>query len=225
MRCDFWPVRLAFLPTFSFRSFWSRLLRLPFPCVCFDYLFSLFCFRDSRHHCVLFLPRWLVRSPLPAFTANLCFLMEFTKPWKFPFSPFACNFLWPWPSLDLFVQWSIFFSHLILQPTSKAAGLPSGVPEFHVSVCWSCPFGEGSSETERMMKPGSCLLLAPLLQEDVGSARLQHCVRLEEAAGGRKTSLIPPRPLCPGTAVISYSSVDWRALSLSLLLVRTNLIY
>lgn len=209
---------LSFLPRFSFRSFYSHLLPVCLPvCVLWVPVFSLLL---PWPQTPLFFSYHvdLVRSVLPAFTANLCFLMEFTKPWKFPFSPFACNFL-------LVVRWSIFFSHVILQPTPRASGLPSGVPECRVSVCWGWPFGEGSSETERMMRPDSFLLLAPLLQEDVGSARWQSCVRLEEAGGGRETSLISPWPLCPGTAVISCSSVNWRALPLSLLLVRTNLIY
>ena len=49
----------------------------------------------------------------------LGFLMEFTKPWKFPFFPFACNF-------PLVVKCSIFFSHLISRPPAGTLGCPLG---------------------------------------------------------------------------------------------------
>lgn len=142
----------------------------------------------------------------------LGFLMEFTKPWKFPFFPFACNF-------PLVVKWSVFFSHLISSPPAGPLGCPLGF----LSSTWVFA-GADHLQRETVRQRG----WRSLTHSCVSALSFRRCgqcsaTALCEIGGGRwggKTSLISP-----GTAVISCSPVNCRALTLSFLLVRTNLIY
>lgn len=75
-----------------------------------------------------------------------------------------------------------------------------------------------------LMKLDSFLLLDPLLQEDMGSLYDSAVGDWRRQLVGSETHSISLYSLRPGTAVITHSSLQWRALTLSLLPIRTNLI-